>query len=76
SGLCHGSADKCVKFWEFELVTDETDAQSSRRLSLKQTRVLQLDEDVLCVRHSPDGRLVAVALLDCTVKVFFHDTLK
>lgn len=48
----------------------------SRRLSVKQTRVLQMDEDVLCVRYSPDGRLLAVSLLDCTVKIFFVDTLK
>ncbi|KAM4700462.1 WD repeat-containing protein 3 isoform 1-T2 [Discoglossus pictus] len=75
-GFATGGADKCVKFWEFELVTDESDAQSSRRLSVKQTRVLQLDEDVLCVRHSPDGRVLAVSLLDCTVKIFFVDTLK
>uniref|UniRef100_A0A8C5MPN5 WD repeat domain 3 n=1 Tax=Leptobrachium leishanense TaxID=445787 RepID=A0A8C5MPN5_9ANUR len=75
-GFASGGADKCVKFWEFELVNDETDAQSSRRLSVKQTRVLQLDEDVLFVRHSPDGRFLAVSLLDCTVKIFFVDTLK
>ena len=33
-------------------------------------------EDVLSVCHSPDQRLLAVALLDATVKVFFADTLK
>ncbi|XP_053312882.1 WD repeat-containing protein 3 [Spea bombifrons] len=75
-GFATGGADKCVKFWEFELISDESDAQSSRRLSVKQTRVLQLDEDVLSVRHSPDGRFVAASLLDCTVKIFFVDTLK
>lgn len=75
-GFTTGGADKCVKFWEFELVNDEDDTQSSRRLSVKQSRVLQMDEDVLCVRHSPDGRLLAVSLLDCTVKIFFQDSLK
>jgi U3 small nucleolar RNA-associated protein 12 len=38
--------------------------------------MLKLDDDVLCVRISPNSRLVAVALLDSTVKVFFMDTLK
>ena len=33
-------------------------------------------EDVLCVRFSPDGRLLAVSLLDSTVKLFFADSLK
>lgn len=43
---------------------------------MKHTRTLQLDEDVLCVRYSPDQRLLAVSLLDCTVKIFYTDTLK
>lgn len=75
-GFVTGGADKAVKFWEFELVNDDSEAQSSRRLSVKPARVLQMDEDVLCVRYSPDGRLLAVSLLDCTVKIFFVDTLK
>ncbi|XP_069801249.1 WD repeat-containing protein 3 [Dendropsophus ebraccatus] len=76
-GFVTGGADKCVKFWEFELVDDdEGETQNGRRLSVKQSRVLQMDEDVLCVRYSPDGRLLAVSLLDCTVKIFFVDTLK
>jgi U3 small nucleolar RNA-associated protein 12 len=33
-------------------------------------------EEVLCVCHSPNGRLLAVALLDSTVKIFFTDSLK
>lgn len=47
-----------------------------RRLTVKHTRTLQLDEGVLCVRYSPDQRLLAVSLLDSTVKVFYTDTLK
>ncbi|KAG5456154.1 MAG: WD40-repeat-containing domain protein, partial [Olpidium bornovanus] len=39
-------------------------------------RTLKMADDVLCVRYSPDQKLIAVALLDATVKVFFHDTLK
>ena len=39
-------------------------------------RTLKLEEEALAVRLSPDGRLVAVSLLDSTVKVFFVDTLK
>uniref|UniRef100_A0A8C6XPE0 WD repeat domain 3 n=1 Tax=Naja naja TaxID=35670 RepID=A0A8C6XPE0_NAJNA len=45
-------------------------------LSVKQTRILQLDEDVLCVRYSPNQKFLAAALLDCTVKIFYTDTLK
>uniref|UniRef100_A0A8C0RDT1 Small-subunit processome Utp12 domain-containing protein n=1 Tax=Canis lupus familiaris TaxID=9615 RepID=A0A8C0RDT1_CANLF len=73
-GFVTGGADKSVKFWDFELVKDENSTQ--KRLSMKQTRTLQLDEDVLCVRYSPNQKLLAVSLLDCTVKIFYVDTLK
>ena len=46
------------------------------RLTLTHTHTLKLAEDVLGVCHSPNGRLLAVALLDSTIKVFFRDTLK
>ncbi|GAB1287913.1 WD repeat-containing protein 3 [Apodemus speciosus] len=73
-GFVTGGADKAVKFWDFELVTDKNSPQ--KRLSVKQTRTLQLDEDVLCVSYSPNQKLLAVSLLDCTVKIFYVDTLK
>ncbi|KAH0518405.1 WD repeat-containing protein 3 [Microtus ochrogaster] len=73
-GFVTGGADKTVKFWDFELVTDKNSTQ--KRLSVKHTRTLQLDEDVLCVSYSPNQKLLAVSLLDCTVKVFYVDTLK
>ncbi|XP_061580389.1 WD repeat-containing protein 3 [Cololabis saira] len=73
-GIVTGGADKTVKFWEFELVKDERSGQ--KRLSMKHTRTLQLEEDVLCVKISPNHRLLAVSLLDCTVKLFHTDTLK
>uniref|UniRef100_A0A673KY76 WD repeat-containing protein 3 n=1 Tax=Sinocyclocheilus rhinocerous TaxID=307959 RepID=A0A673KY76_9TELE len=74
-GIVTGGADKTVKFWDFELIKDR-DSGKSKRLTVKHTRTLQLDEDVLCVRYSPDQRLLAVSLLDCTVKIFYTDTLK
>ncbi|XP_028992625.1 WD repeat-containing protein 3 [Betta splendens] len=73
-GIVTGSADKTVKFWDFELIKDQETDQ--KRLTVKHTRTLQLEEDVLCVKLSPDHRLLAVSLLDCTVKVFYTDTLK
>uniref|UniRef100_A0A672Q6Q1 WD repeat-containing protein 3-like n=1 Tax=Sinocyclocheilus grahami TaxID=75366 RepID=A0A672Q6Q1_SINGR len=74
-GIVTGGADKTVKFWDFELIKDQ-DSGKNKRLTVKHTRTLQLDEDVLCVRYSPDQRLLAVSLLDCTVKIFYTDTLK
>lgn len=75
-GIISGGSDKLVKFWNFELVADEQNPNSSKQLTLQHVRTLQMDEDVLCVRCSPDQRLLAVSLLDNTIKVFFIDTLK
>ncbi|XP_078699593.1 WD repeat-containing protein 3-like isoform X5 [Branchiostoma floridae x Branchiostoma belcheri] len=75
-GLVSGGADKLVKFWDFELISDEKFFSTSKRLSVSHARSLQCDEDVLGVKYSPDHRLLAVALLDNTVKVFYADTLK
>lgn len=78
-GLASGGADKSVKFWQYDLVPDiseETGETHGKRLSVSHTKTLQLEEDVLCVRFSPDHRLIAVSQLDSTVKIFFVDTLK
>ena len=40
------------------------------------TRTLKMTDDVLAVKYSPNGRFVAVSLLDSTVKVFYADSLK
>ncbi|KAJ7095283.1 WD-repeat-containing protein [Mycena belliarum] len=73
--LVSGSADKDVKFWEFgqKASSGETDA---KMLSLVHIRTLKMTDDVLNVRYSPNGKLLAVSLLDSTVKVFYQDTLK
>ncbi|XP_033741913.1 WD repeat-containing protein 3-like [Pecten maximus] len=75
-GIVSGSADQQVKFWNFELVSDKDESSSSKRLSLEHSRTLRMDEDILAVQCSSDNRLIAVSLLDNTVKVFFTDTLK
>eukprot|EP00795_Rhopilema_esculentum_P017672 gene17672-9326_t len=75
-GFVSGSADHEVKFWEFELIDDSEYSKTAKRLSMIHTRTLKMSEDVLAVKYSPDQRLLAVSLLDSTVKVFFSDTLK
>lgn len=68
------SWNSCLPCWG--LIYFFLDAFCDVRLSVKQTRTLQLDEDVLCVSYSPNQKLLAVSLLDCTVKIFYVDTLK
>merc|ERR1712025_596913 len=73
-GFVSGGGYKTVKFWDFELVEDTE--RGVKVLSALHRRTLSLDEGVTTVSLSADGRLVAAALLDSTVKVFFVDSLK
>ncbi|ORX92914.1 Utp12-domain-containing protein [Basidiobolus meristosporus CBS 931.73] len=75
-GLATGSADKDVKFWDFDVAEDEAENGVRRRLTLVHMRTLKMSDDVLCVRYSPNQNLIAISLLDTTIKVFYHDTLK
>lgn len=43
--------------------------QTAKRLGFIHTGTLKMSDDVLCVKYSPDQKLIAVSLLDCTVKV-------
>jgi U3 small nucleolar RNA-associated protein 12 len=76
--LISGSADKSVKFWNFDIVQEEIPGtkRTMPRLKLVQSRILKLNDDILSVEFSPDSRLLAVSTLDNTVKVFFVDSLK
>ncbi|BGP34220.1 beta transducin [Rhodotorula toruloides] len=78
-GLVTGSADKDVKFWDFEVRQIPSEVEGGapvRVLTLAHVKTLKMTDDVLAVKYSPDGRLLAVSLLDSTVKVFYADTLK
>jgi U3 small nucleolar RNA-associated protein 12 len=78
-----GSADKQVKFWDIESQDDDEDdngGSSQQHPMVVHARTLQMTDDVMCVRYShstdPSKRLVFVASLDSTIKVFFDDSLK
>lgn len=73
-----GSADKSAKFWDFKIVQEGIlgTTRKTPRLKIVQSRTLKLTDDILSLRFSPDSRLLAVSLLDNTVKVFFVDSLK
>eukprot|EP00124_Ichthyophonus_hoferi_P001323 Ihof_evm8s65 gene=Ihof_evmTU8s65 len=75
-GFASGSADKEVKFWDFDLIDDAEYSKTAKRLGFAHTSTLKMSDDVLAVKYSPDNKLIAVSLLDCTVKIFFSDSLK
>jgi U3 small nucleolar RNA-associated protein 12 len=76
-GLVTGSADKSVKFWDVE--SSDDDDTADHPVAVHQ-RTLQMTDDVVAVRYSyalqSSKRMVCVSTLDCTVKVFFEDSLK
>ncbi|KAF3103832.1 hypothetical protein TWF569_007390 [Orbilia oligospora] len=73
-----GSADKSAKFWKFEIVQEEVLGTNRKtpKLRLVHNRTLKLNDDILSLKFTPNGQLLAVSLLDNTVKVFFTDSLK
>eukprot|EP01091_Cochliopodium_minus_P000911 TRINITY_DN1080_c0_g4_i1.p1 TRINITY_DN1080_c0_g4~~TRINITY_DN1080_c0_g4_i1.p1 ORF type:complete len:1003 (-),score=321.23 TRINITY_DN1080_c0_g4_i1:121-3129(-) len=71
-GILTGGADKSIKFWNYVFKKNE-DGKDIFTLELAQT--IEMSDDVLCVKFSPNGKFIAVALLDSTVKIFFADTL-
>lgn len=74
SGFVTGSADHDVKFWEYSRL--QKSGEDSKRLTVSNVRTMKMNDDVLKIALSPDAKYIAVALLDCTVKVFFVDSLK
>ena len=44
------------------------DESGRRQLTLRHTRTLKMAEDVLAVACSPDGKMLALSLLDATIK--------
>lgn len=43
--------------------------QESKQRTVTNTRTSKMNDDVLVVAVSPDAKYIAVALLDCTIKV-------
>ncbi|CAL5389396.1 unnamed protein product [Camellia sinensis] len=74
NGFVTGSTDHDVKFWEYQ--TSQKPGEVSKLLTVSHARNMKMNDDVLVVAVSPDSKYIAVALLDCTVKVFFMDSLK
>lgn len=71
--LVTGGNDKLVKFWRFKV---EENYMGVPLMRFKHHRTLELAEDVLSVKISPDTRFVAVSLLNNNIQVVFFDTLK
>jgi len=73
-GFVSGGGDKEVKVWDFEISLEA--GSKAKQLNLVQARSLKTGEEVLCVKCSPDGRYLALGMLDSTIKVFYLDSFK
>ncbi|KAJ7972325.1 WD repeat-containing protein 3 [Quillaja saponaria] len=74
NGFVTGSADHDVKFWEYRI--QQKSGQPTKHLTVTNVRTMKMNDDVLVVAVSPEAKYIAVALLDCTVKIHFMDSLK
>lgn len=73
-----GSADKTVKFWDFKIEQEVVPGTGrlAAKMKIFHNKTLELSDDILSLKISPDSKYLAVSLLDNTVKVFFFDSLK
>ncbi|EDO19323.1 hypothetical protein Kpol_1036p69 [Vanderwaltozyma polyspora DSM 70294] len=77
--LVTGSADKTIKFWNFQVEEDLVPGTADKYLpvmKLIHDTTMEVNEDVLSVRISPEDKFLAISLLDNTVKVFYLDSMK
>ncbi|KAH6762287.1 transducin family protein / WD-40 repeat family protein [Perilla frutescens var. hirtella] len=73
-GFVTGSTDQDVKFWEYQIA--QKPGEDHKHLTVSPVRNMKMNDDVVVVAVSPEGKHIAIALLDYTVKVFFMDSLK
>lgn len=77
TGVVVGCDDGIVRFFNYVWLTkDVGDGQNKTTLTIKEDRILQFQEGITNVKVSSNNNLLAVALLDSTVRVHFIDTFK
>jgi len=50
TGFVTGGADKTIKFWSFDLLSDPNYSKSAKRLSIVLTQTITMEDEVLCVK--------------------------
>lgn len=78
SGIISVSADKRLKMWDFNFreVSDDEAGLRTKSLTLSLDKAFDLPDDALNIKCSRDGKFLAVALLDSTVRIYFTETMK
>lgn len=77
SSFATGGADHITRVWSLKSpVTRAPENGGTFKIDIKVQKIIKLTDEVLSVCGSPDGRLLAVATMDTTVKTFFIDSSK
>ena len=67
--LLTASADKSIAVWQISEL-------GSTEISIEMERSLDLGDDVMCSRFTPDSKYIAAGLLDASIRLLFFDTFK
>lgn len=76
TGLVCGGEDGIVRFYSYVWKKLEDEGQKQTILGLEESRTLIFQEGITCVNVSANNNLLAVALLDSTVRIHFVDSFK
>lgn len=76
--LITGGNDKLVKFWDFKVVEEEVPGTNEyiHKLKFNHKQTMELSDEVLAVKVSPNGKLLAISLLNNNVQVIYLDSFK
>jgi len=59
-----------------EIETKNSTKKTQKELNIVHTRTLTVSDDILCIKHSKDGKFIAMGLQDATIRVFYEDSFK
>lgn len=76
TGLVCGSEDQTLRIFNYTWSRVADDGQTRTELKLVEDRQIKFQDGITCARVSSNQKLVAVALLDSTVRIHFLDTFK
>jgi len=72
------TAEAVCRVWNWKKIKLDSNhlQQASYSLSLNLTKSVELPDSIIAMKYSPDGKYIAVALLDTTVRIYFADSMK
>lgn len=68
-----------VAFWDYELALQDNSSENpnnSKTLNITCVKQVEMPEGIFCAKFSPNGKYLALGLMDFTVKIYFADTMK